>query len=235
MANLSVAPPSGMRDLLPLDVARRDYVINIVKRTFKLYGFQPIETPAMERLSTLQGKYGEEGEQLMYKVLKRGLKLDRAVDGTESEPELADMGLRYDLTVPLARLVAGHQHDFLPIFKRFQIQPVFRAERPAKGRYREFMQCDVDVVGLNSLDAEAEVMSAGASTLEALGFTGAEAFRMRLNHRTVLKWATGCGRGAERLAWNCTGCHRQGRQDRAGRRGKGTAESGTYQQNAPRP
>lgn len=186
MARLSVAPPSGMRDLLPLDVARRDYAIDIVKRTFKLYGFQPIETPAMERLSTLQGKYGEEGEQLMYKVLKRGQKLDRALADSASGSELADIGLRYDLTVPLARLVAGHQQDFLPIFKRFQIQPVYRAERPAKGRYREFMQCDVDVVGLDSLDAEAEVISAGAAALEALGFTDAQAYRMRINHRTVL-------------------------------------------------
>ena len=186
MTKLSVAPVSGMRDLLPLDVARRDYVIDIVKHTFQLFGFQPIETPAMERLSTLQGKYGEEGEQLMYKVLKRGQKLERAVDDAADRSDLADMGLRYDLTVPLARLVSGHQQDFLPIFKRYQIQPVYRAERPAKGRFREFMQCDVDVVGLTSLDAEADVISAGAAVLEALGFSGADAYRMRINHRSVL-------------------------------------------------
>ncbi len=186
MAQLSVAPVSGMRDLLPQDVAQRDYVIDIVKRTFQLYGFQPIETPAMERLSTLQGKYGEEGEQLMYKVLKRGQKLTEAWDGANDRSGLADMGLRYDLTVPLARLVAGHQQEFLPIFKRYQIQPVYRAERPAKGRYREFMQCDVDIVGLTSLDAEAEVIGAGAAALEALGFSGTDAYRMRINHRSVL-------------------------------------------------
>ncbi len=186
MNQLSVAPVSGMRDLLPRDVARRDYVIDIVRHVFQLFGFQPIETPAMERLSTLQGKYGEEGEHLMYKVLKRGQKLERAVDGAVDRSDLADMGLRYDLTVPLARLVAGHQQDFLPIFKRYQIQPVYRAERPAKGRYREFMQCDVDVVGLTSLDAEAEVISAGAAVLAALGFVGADAYRMRINHRSVL-------------------------------------------------
>ncbi len=186
MAKLSVTPVSGMRDMLPQDVARRDYAIDIVKRTFQLYGFLPIETPAMERLSTLQGKYGEEGEQLMYKVLKRGQKLERAGEGAVHDSDLADMGLRYDLTVPLARLVAGHQQDFLPIFKRYQIQPVYRAERPAKGRFREFMQCDVDVVGLTSLDAEAEVISAGAAVLEALGFSGKGAYRMRINHRSVL-------------------------------------------------
>ncbi len=180
---LSVDPVSGMRDLLPRDVARRDYAINIVKHTFQLFGFLPIETPTMERLSTLQGKYGEEGEFLMYKVLKRGQKLEKAVDGTE----LADIGLRYDLTVPLARLMAGHQQDFLPVFKRYQIQPVYRAERPARGRYREFMQCDVDVVGLASLDAEAEVISAGAAALNALGFSDTDAYRMRINHRSVLK------------------------------------------------
>jgi len=186
MTKSAVTPVSGMRDLLPGDVARRDYVIDIVKHVFRLFGFQPIETPALERLSTLQGKYGEEGEHLMYKVLKRGRKLERAVEGAEDESGLADMGLRYDLTVPLARLVAGHQQDCLPLFKRYQIQPVYRAERPARGRYREFMQCDVDVVGLTSLDAEAEVIGAGAAVLEALGFSEADAYRMRINHRSVL-------------------------------------------------
>ncbi len=182
MTPLSVVPVAGMRDLLPRDVAQREYVINIVKHVFQLFGFQPIETPALERLSTLQGKYGEEGEQLMYKVLKRGQKLERALHGSD----LADMGLRYDLTVPLARLVAGHQQECLPVFKRYQIQPVYRAERPAKGRYREFMQCDVDVVGLANLDAEAEVINAGAAVLEALGFSAPDAYRMRINHRSVL-------------------------------------------------
>lgn len=185
MSKLSTAPASGMRDLLPLDAARRDYAIGVVKNTFRLHGFRPVETPAMERLSTLQGKYGEEGEQLMYKVLMRGRKLDRA-RGAGPEAELADMGLRYDLTVPLARLVAEHQQEFLPVSRRYQIQPVYRAERPARGRYREFMQCDVDILGAESLDAEAEAIGAGAAALEALGFKARDAFAMRLNHRSVL-------------------------------------------------
>lgn len=176
-----------MRDFLPMDIARRDYVIQHIRQVFQRYGFQPMETPAMERLSTLQGKYGEEGDQLMYKVLKRGQKLDRALEADASGHDLADMGLRYDLTVPLARLVAAHQNELLPVFKRYQIQPVYRAERPARGRYREFMQCDVDVVGLDSLDAEADVINAGVEVLQALGFTQPDDFRMRLNHRLVLQ------------------------------------------------
>lgn len=179
-------PVSGMRDLLPRDAARRAYVIRAVQSAFQLYGFQPVETPAMERLSTLQGKYGEEGEQLMYKVLKRGRKLTQALASSAPDDALADMGLRYDLTVPLARLVAAHQQELLPVFKRYQIQPVYRAERPAQGRYREFMQCDVDIVGLESLDAEADVVNAGVSALQTLGFDPGSDFRLRLNHRAVL-------------------------------------------------
>ena len=187
MSQIPVVPVSGMRDFLPLDVVRREYAINIIKDTFRLYGFQPVETPAMEHLATLQGKYGEEGDQLMYKVLKRGAKLDRALNPEASADELADMGLRYDLTVPLARLVAAHANTMLPVFKRYQIQPVYRAERPAKGRYREFMQCDVDIVGVDSVDAEADVINAGVTILRNLHFVQKDDFRIRLNHRQILQ------------------------------------------------
>ncbi len=187
MSQTPVVPVSGTRDFLPLDVVRREYVINIVKDTFRLYGFQPVETPVMERLATLQGKYGEEGDQLMYKVLKRGAKLTRALTPAATEDDLADMGLRYDLTVPLARLVAANTNTMLPVFKRYQIQPVYRAERPAKGRYREFMQCDVDIVGVNSVDAEADVINAGVTILRNLHFTRSDDFCIRLNHRQILQ------------------------------------------------
>lgn len=187
MSQTPVVPVGGMRDFLPLDVVRREYVINIIKDTFQLYGFQPVETPALEHLATLQGKYGEEGDQLMYKVLKRGAKLARALNPEATEEDLADMGLRYDLTVPLARLVAAHAHTMLPVFKRYQIQPVYRAERPAKGRYREFMQCDVDIVGVDRVDAEADVINAGVTLLRNLHFTGEDDFRIRLNHRRILQ------------------------------------------------
>lgn len=186
MKSIPVTPVSGMRDFLPLDVAQRDHVIQCIRRVFELYGFLPMETPALERLSTLQGKYGEEGEQLMYKVLKRGAKLERARALEAGADALADMGLRYDLTVPLARLAAAHSGELLPVFKRYQIQPVYRAERPAKGRYREFLQCDVDIVGLESVDAEADVINAGVQILRALGFDKPDDFSIRLNHRGVL-------------------------------------------------
>ncbi len=187
MSPIPVVPVSGMRDFLPLDVVRREYVINIVRDTFRLYGFQPVETPALEHLATLQGKYGEEGDQLMYRVLKRGAKLERALQTDTGTAELADMGLRYDLTVPLARLIAAHANTMLPVFRRYQIQPVYRAERPAKGRYREFMQCDVDIVGVDSVDAEADVINAGVAILRNLHFKRANDFWIRLNHRQVLQ------------------------------------------------
>lgn len=177
-------PAKGMRDLLPKQMLNRERVIETIKRVYRSYGFEPLETPACERLDVLLGKYGEEGDQLVFKIMHRGEKIERALaSGTASENEIADMALRYDLTVPLARVVAEYQNDLPKYFKRYQIQPVWRADRPQKGRFREFYQCDVDVVGSASMTVEVEVASAVAEVLVDLGFTD---FRIRLNHRKVL-------------------------------------------------
>jgi len=173
-----------MRDFLPATVRRRRYVVDIVQRVYESYGFVPLETPSVEKLSTLLGKYGEEGDQLVYRILHRGDKLGRALEKAPvTEETLAEDGLRYDLTVPLARVLA--QYGDLPrFFKRYQIQPVWRADRPAKGRFREFWQCDVDVTGTQSLVAEAEVCAAVAQVLVELGF---DDFTVRINHRQLLR------------------------------------------------
>lgn len=189
MSKISTKPPSGMRDFLPADLVRRRAVIDVVQRAYEAHGFAPLETPSIENLSTLTGKYGEEGDQLMYRLLHRRDALRRPLEQAQAEgrvateAELADQGLRYDLTVPLARVVA--QYRTLPkFFKRYQIQPVWRADRPGRGRFREFYQCDVDVIGTTSLVAEAEVCSAVATALIELGF---EAFTIHLNHRELLR------------------------------------------------
>jgi len=189
MARFNTKPISGARDFLPADVLRRKYVIDVIERVYQSYGFEPLETPAMERLETLLGKYGEEGDQLIFRVAKRGDKLQRALEENPSEESIADAGLRYDLTVPLARIVAEYRNDLPRYFKRYQIAPVYRADRPAKGRYREFYQCDVDIVGSTSPAVEAEVLAAGAQVLQELGFVGkgAEGFALRLNHRGILR------------------------------------------------
>jgi histidyl-tRNA synthetase len=179
-------PLGGMRDFLPLDVLRRRYIVDIVERVYQGYGFEPLETPTMERLDTLLGKYGEEGDQLIFRVMKRGEKLVRTIRDNPAENALADSGLRYDLTVPLARVAAEYQSQLPRVFKRYQIQPVYRADRPAKGRFREFFQCDLDIVGTDSRLVEVEVLNAAAEVLRSLGFTGPDDFRLRLNHRTVL-------------------------------------------------
>lgn len=166
-----------MRDFLPVDVRRREYVIGIIKEVYESYGFEPLETPAVENLETLTGKYGEEGNQLIYKILKRGEKLD------VNDKELSDLALRYDLTVPLARVVANHRERLPKFFKRYQIQPVWRADRPARGRFREFYQCDVDAIGSSSMIVEAELCAAVSEILERLGF---EDFVIRVNHRIIL-------------------------------------------------
>lgn len=187
MAKMNTAPLSGMRDFLPLDVLRRNYVIDIVKRVYQKYGFEPLETPTMERLSTLTGKYGEEGDQLLFRVLKRGEKLEEALQENPTQESVSDAGMRYDLTVPLARVVAEYRSTLPRYFKRYQIQPVFRADRPGKGRLREFYQCDVDVVGSNSKIVEADVLAAGVEVLKELGFGGEHPFAVRLNHRAILR------------------------------------------------
>ncbi|MCE9637882.1 MAG: histidine--tRNA ligase [Planctomycetes bacterium] len=180
-------PPSGMRDLLPEDVRRRERVIGAVRQVYESHGFEPLETPSCERLDVLLGKYGDEGDQLMFRVMHRRDKLRSALDDgalrTDPERVLADMALRYDLTVPLARVVAEHQGKLPRVFKRFQIQPVWRADRPQKGRFREFLQCDLDVAGSSARTVEVEVLSAASEVLQRLGFAD---FRVRINHRGVL-------------------------------------------------
>ena len=163
-----------MRDFLPEDVRRREYVVSVIRRVYERYGFEPLETPAVENLDTLLGKYGEEGNQLIFKILKRG---EHEASGQ------ADLALRYDLTVPLARVIAHHQGRLPRLFRRYQIQPVWRADRPARGRYREFYQCDVDAVGSTSPVVEAELCAAVSDALIELGFTD---FTIRLNHRQLL-------------------------------------------------
>jgi histidyl-tRNA synthetase len=172
-------PARGMRDFLPADIRKRNYVIGIIKEVYESYGFEPLETPAVENLETLTGKYGEEGSQLMFRILKRGEKLDIS----QGEKGLSDLALRYDLTVPLARVVANYRNELPRFFKRYQIQPVWRADRPAKGRFREFYQCDVDAIGSDSMMVEAELISAVSEIFERLGFTD---FEIRLNHRELL-------------------------------------------------
>ena len=163
-----------MRDFLPDDVRRRQYVIDVVRRVYERYGFEALETPALENIETLTGKYGEEGNKLIYKVLRRG-------EG-ESSGE-TDLALRYDLTVPLARVVADNRGKLPKFFKRYQIQPVWRADRPARGRFREFYQCDVDAIGSTSPIVEAEMIAAVSEVLQSLGFKD---FVVQLNHRALL-------------------------------------------------
>jgi histidyl-tRNA synthetase len=163
-----------MRDFLPEDVRRRQYVIGVVADVYQKYGFEPLETPAVENLETLQGKYGEEGDRLIFKILKRG-------EGAETGQ--ADLALRYDLTVPLARVVAEYRAKLPKFFKRYQVQPVWRADRPQKGRFREFYQCDVDAIGSTSMTVEAELLSAAADVFVKLGFTD---FQIVVNHRKLL-------------------------------------------------
>ncbi|MBX7171894.1 MAG: histidine--tRNA ligase [Pyrinomonadaceae bacterium] len=183
MANTN--PARGMRDFLPSDVRKREYVIGIIKSVYQKYGFEPLETPSVENLETLMGKYGEEGNQLIFKILERGEKIQKklAEGSIKSENELSDLALRYDLTVPLARVVANYKDKLPKFFKRYQIQPVWRADRPARGRFREFYQCDVDAIGSSSMVVEAELISAVSEILERLGF---DDFLIHVNHRQIL-------------------------------------------------
>jgi histidyl-tRNA synthetase len=167
-------PARGMRDFLPEDVRRREYVIAIVSNVYRRYGFEPLETPTLENIETLTGKYGEEGNKLIFKVLRRG--------EHESSGE-TDLALRYDLTVPLARVVAEYRGKLPKFFKRYQIQPVWRADRPARGRFREFYQCDVDAIGSRSPLVETEMLAAVSEVLQTLGF---DDYTIQLNHRQLL-------------------------------------------------
>ena len=169
--------PKGTRDFSPKEMVRRNYLFDTIKQVFQRYGYLPIETPAMENLETLMGKYGEEGDRLIFKILNSGDYLSKIKDQSQKVEELtsvkltgtiSEKALRYDLTVPFARYVVQHQHDISFPFKRYQIQPVWRADRPQKGRYREFFQCDADVIGSNSLLNEVELVQMMDAVFTAL-------------------------------------------------------------------
>src|SRR3989441_6798598 len=174
----SIGPPTGMRDWLPQDALLRQRLMETISSVYRLYGYLPIDTPAMEDLAVLLGKGGGENEKLLFKILKRGEKLAQAKDD-----ELADYGLRYDLTVPLARFVATHQGKIPKVFRRYHIGPVWRADRPQKGRYREFYQCDIDVVGGSSSAYEVEVITATERVLKELSLGK---YRFRLSDKQLL-------------------------------------------------
>ena len=189
MSSNQLGVPKGTRDFGPEIMARRQYILDHIRSTFENYGFQPLETPAMEQLSVLTGKYGDEGDQLIFKVLNSGdyLKKTQSQDYQEGAAhmlrKISEKGLRYDLTVPFARFVATHRHEITFPFKRYQMQPVWRADRPQKGRYREFMQCDADVVGTNSLLCEAEIITMINGIFKKLGISD---FTIIINHRKIL-------------------------------------------------
>jgi len=181
--------PKGTRDFSPLEMARRNYIFDTIKKAFVLYGFRQIETPAMENLSTLLGKYGDEGDRLLFKILNSGDYLKDApqdlLDARDSlhlQTKICEKGLRYDLTVPFARYVVQHRNDLTMPFKRYQIQPVWRADRPQKGRYREFYQCDADIVGSTSLLNEVELLSMEDDVFTRLGIN----VTIKVNNRKIL-------------------------------------------------
>ena len=179
----SVNPPRGMRDFLPADKARREGVLAVIRERYRAHGFDEIETPVVEDYSRLHAGIGGDNEKLAFNVLKRGLDADAIRAGADDPAALADLGLRYDLTVPLARFYATHRGELPAVFRAIQIAPVWRAERPQKGRYRQFVQCDIDIIGDATARAEAELLVASLDTLDALGLTGAT---IRINDRRVL-------------------------------------------------
>ena len=182
--------PKGTRDFGPIEMARRNYIFDTIRSVFRLFGYAPIETPSMENLSTLMGKYGDEGDKLLFKILNsgdylRGVDPTLLADGGDAlhlTPKIAEKGLRYDLTVPFARFVVQHRNELQMPFKRFQIQPVWRADRPQKGRYREFYQCDADVVGSDSLINEIELLQLIDEVFRRLSVR----IIIKLNNRKVL-------------------------------------------------
>jgi len=182
--------PKGTRDFSPKEVDRRNYIIQTIRRQFELFGFQPIETPAMENYDTLMGKYGEEGDRLIFKILNSGDFLKKVpqeirdeMDAQRLTPRISEKALRYDLTVPFARFVVMHQNELVFPFKRYQVQPVWRADRPQRGRFREFYQCDADVVGAAGLVQELEFIQLYDQVFNDLGVNGVT---IKINHRKVL-------------------------------------------------
>ena len=181
--------PKGTRDFSPEVMIRRNYIFDTIREVFRLYGYQPIETPAMENLSTLMGKYGEEGDRLLFKILNSGDFVSKLNQEEKSENDsnkfatyITEKGLKYDLTVPFARFVVQHQNEITFPFKRYQIQPVWRADRPQKGRYREFFQCDVDVIGSDSLLNEVELVLIIDEVFRRLGIETI----VKINNRKIL-------------------------------------------------
>src|SRR5690554_3809645 len=190
MASIKPSLAKGTRDFSPIEMERRNYIFTTLKDVFKKFGYSEIQTPSFENLNTLTGKYGDEGDKLIFKILNSGDYLKKVPEPLLSEkestsmiPHISEKALRYDLTVPFARYVVMHQQDIVLPFKRFQIQPVWRADRPQRGRYREFYQCDVDVVGSPSLLNEAEFVLIYQEALEALGLKD---FTVKINNRKIL-------------------------------------------------
>lgn len=186
---LSKKPVTGMKDIMPAEMQLRDYVIGVIKETYGRFGFTSIETPCVENIANLSSRQGGENEKLIFKILKRGEKLDLA--SAQGEEDLVDGGLRYDLTVPLVRYYSNHANELPSPFKALQMGNVWRADHPQKGRYRQFMQCDIDILGEPSNLAEIELILATTTTLGKLGFQG---FQIRINERRILKaMAAYCG------------------------------------------
>ena len=195
MARISTAPIKGARDFLPRDLAPRNRVFQLLRDTFERYGYEPLETPAIEHSSALEGKYGEEGERLLFRILKNGRDLESAARdllnrGPDAELSagavartFSEMALRYDLTVPMARVIAARQNDIVMPFRRYQMQPVWRGDRPQRGRYREFYQCDVDCLGSRSMTVDAEMVAIHHEAFARLGF---ENFVTQVSHRGLL-------------------------------------------------
>ena len=179
---LAKKPVNGMKDILPEEMQIRDYVMNVIKETYRSFGFTPIETPCMENIGNLSSKQGGENEKLIFKVLKRGEKLN--LETAQTENDVVDFGMRYDLTVPLARFYANNSNDLPAPFKALQMGNVWRADRPQRGRYRQFMQCDIDILGEPGNLAEIELILATTTTLGKLGFKN---FQIRINERRILK------------------------------------------------
>ncbi len=179
---LNKKPVTGMKDIMPDEMQIRDYVINVIKETYGKFGFTPMETPCMENIENLSSKQGGENEKLIFKILKRGEKLN--LETAQSESDVVDFGMRYDLTVPLVRYYANHANELPSPFKALQMGNVWRADKPQKGRYRQFMQCDIDILGEESNLAEIELILATTTTLGRLGFGN---FQIRINDRRLLK------------------------------------------------
>jgi len=178
-----INPPRGMRDFLPAEKAKRESVLGVIKGVYSSFGFQEVETPALENLDRLTSGQGGDNENLAYRVMKRGAELETALATPSDVDGLADLGLRFDLTVPLTRFYATNRASLPTVFKAIQIGPVWRAERPQKGRYRQFVQCDIDIIGDDSVLAEIELLNASLAALDALGLTGSV---IRVNHRELL-------------------------------------------------